>query len=212
MKRFVFVTNMGIRESSFKGRAMKIVTIPHWQPPSVSGQGRKNSYQMYFSPAYLARRGSQRFKLYDFTTTNSGTADSSGAKELESCYNIERRRSGTYVGESIDMERINGATSANVADYNTFVASGAAGGVLLGRDLGSQLAEVESPYYRPTRFDLAVWTEASLSPIDRECDYIRTTGLYLHNDNLSLHTGYYAAAGEDMSLMFFLAAPMLYES
>ena len=213
MKRFIFVTNVSHEESSYKGRIIQRVTIPHWQPPSVSGQDRKNNYQMYFSPAFLARRGGQRFKCYNFQSTNGIINDNNSRKETESAYNIERKRSATYVGEAYALTRLNDTSAVvNAATYNTHVASGAAGGALVGYGLGHELIEVESPYYKPTRFDLSMWTEASLTPLDDGVDYLRFTSVMSANDNCTKHFAYYAAAGEDMSLMFFLAAPVIYET
>lgn len=213
MKRFIYVTNVAHEESSYKGRLIQRVTLPHWQPPSVSGQNRKNNYQMYFAPAFLARRGSQRFKCYNFQSTNGITTDTNSRKEAESAYNVERKRSATYIGEAYNITRLNDTSSTvNASTYNTHVSSGAAGGAVVGYDLGHELIEVESPYYKPLRFDLSVWTEASLTPLDDGVDYLRFTSVMNANDNCTKHFAYYAAAGEDMSLMFFLAAPVIYSS
>lgn len=212
LKRFIYVASVGNRTPN-KARLIKRVTIPHWQPPSVSGQSRKNNYQMYFSPAFLARRGSNRFKLFDWIGTNTGVTDTLDDKIVNSATSVERKRDASgYTGESYAVSLLNAGQADNDTAFNRHVSSGAAGGAVLGRSLGADLIEIESPYYKPARFDLAVWTEASLTPIETGSDYIRITGERLNNDNQTYHTGYYAAGGEDIALMFFLAAPVLYSS
>jgi hypothetical protein len=207
VKRFTYSTTL-INDVNANGAHLLTYTIPHWPSVSSSASALKNTYLSYFTPCFLAKRGGMRFKVYDWVTGDSGTAGPTSS--VSTATNMDRMYSTTYVGYGSSNASLASNTSTI---YDDGVAGGYAGGTLSGAGLGDRLVEVEAPYYQAVRFQVAQHIAESNSAIDLGNNYLRYTKAYFnanatHNCRLSI----YAAAAEDMSLMFFLACPVLYEA
>jgi hypothetical protein len=206
LKRYSY-SNTLTSTSTSNGVILHAYTVPHWPSVSQTNWGLKNTYVSYFSPCYLAKRGGMRYKMYFWQVgATNNTPDVRGSITST---NVERLWSPTYVGYTGTSSNMN---NVSASPYDNAVAGGSSGGLLLGAGLGDSLAEVESPYYQNVRFQLAQFFGTSNSPIDVGNNYVRFTKTANGATNVSGRLSIYQAAAEDTSFMFFLAAPVLYES
>jgi len=206
IKRFSYANTL-TSEVGNNGSNLNIFTIPHWPSVSQTNWGLKNTYVSYFSPCYLAKRGGMRYKSY-FWQVGSGTGTPNSAA-TDTSTQAERLWSSSYVGYSSQVVNLNGDSALS---YDQNVAGGASGGLLLGAGLGDKLVEVESPFYQNVRFQLAQFFGNANSPIDVGNNYVRITKKAYMNASVSGRLSIYQAAAEDTSFMYFLAAPVLYET
>jgi hypothetical protein len=208
VKRFSYARTL-THNTANNGLRICTANIPHWPQVSQSAWDLKNSYTSYFMPAFLAKRGGTRKKIYFWVGGDSSTGNPTNSSFYSSAVNVDRRYSETHIPYNITDDAVADTTGVL---YNNHVAGGYAGGMLAGANLGEGLQEVESPYYQNVRFQLGLFIGDSLSPIDPGDNYIRATRVNNMNTAWNARCSIYEAAADDMSLMWFLAAPVLYEN
>jgi len=208
VKRFTYQNTL-VKKLTANGQVHVMFTVPHWPAVAETGWGLKNTYSAYFAPCYLAKRGGMRYKTY-FWAGGESSAASPGPTAVPQTVFADRVYSTSFVGYTgteTNMDQI------GVSNFDAAVPGGYSGGIIAGRGLGNEMIEVESPYYQNVRYQLGQYFDHSASTIDVGNNYLRFGTVFsglnaAHTVKLSI----ISAAAEDYSLMFFLAAPVLYET
>jgi hypothetical protein len=158
-----------------------------------------NTYLNYFTPAFVGRRGSIRYKhTYDSALSNvMGRLSVSRAPDVS-----------TYSTSDFELAQESATVSRNHRDL-TFPSKGYAGVALTSNHIVGCL-ETDVPYYAPVRFSFArrkeINTGLALDYTDEA--FIAEEFPRCHDSVTALSR--YVAAGEDYCLFLFIGVPVIY--
>ena len=156
----------------------------------------------YFTPAFVCRRGSMRWKALNTTTTGNG-------KDGYGRFSVTRLANPSPFGTGSFDQPVQTSTETEKQIFaNAALNSGVAGQATTHCDVMPTL-EYELPYYREARFDPARaanfttstfnWNSAHRLDLD-----VHDNGAWRHRMDL------FCSTGEDFSLCMYLSPPILY--
>ncbi|APG78551.1 hypothetical protein 2 [Wenzhou picorna-like virus 20] len=200
------VTHMNVPiTGAFGGGSEQVrMYFPHFTAEVLRGapDSRRNSYESYLAPCFLAKRGGMRYKIYfsQSNTTNATTTSGYAA--------ISRGSSDATVAGNPTV------TLADNPSRNSILSAFPSGaqGMQLTEVSYNPTLDIEAPFYSSTRFNLACDLTNLTSPYNLTKNTTMDEILYVRVDMYGFNAGSWKytihnSVGEDYSLMCFQAPP-----
>lgn len=187
--------------------------VPMYSPLPITGFVRRHSFQSYISPMYLMMRGSSRWKLFNISPQTNAQNGWAGAM-----YAFFQRES--YYGPT-PPDTIQGllGSTATTEQIATFMPHGY-NGVAIESVVTQPFLTAQLPFYSNTRFALAVNTlnvsgsahEALVQNYTMDQVLYGSYKAYTTGSNVGAGNQLYEyySVGDDFTLSFFLAPPIVY--
>lgn len=220
VKRYTMVMVGDAASNDASANAMWFMqrNVPFYSHLPITGKTRRHTYQSYLAPMYLLRRGSTRWKLFPMWLPASGSTSNGLATYA---YGWMQRES--YYGSSPPNTVISGllCSSASSAQMTAFVPGGY-NGCHMANGNTEPFMNAQLPFYSNSRFDLAVNPLNVGSSSGEPLVQNATMNQILYGSfrflgavsNASANPGsqivHYFATGDDFTLSFFLAPPVVY--
>lgn len=197
------IVELNTATTAASSNSAQIVNLyfPHFAPENLAGAtNRRNCYESYFSPAFLAKRGSMRWKVYVSDVINTGFVGVLTVQRASSQTTVvgASTASGTITGSGIINDWPSGVDGMDVTECQY-----------------KPVVDYQMPFYSNTRFNLAcsitnmsAAKSITKNPTMNEILYSRVTyeGINAQRWLYMAH----ASVGEDYALLMFQAPPTIW--
>lgn len=215
LKRPTIVFNDFTESAPGGGLSRELISwnLPHFAPENIrpallSNHQRRNCYESFLAPAFLAKRGSMRWKVGTTYATNQGGANG----QANGLLIISRRVTETPVTINASAFNVDTATMGQLIGQ---MSSGTEG-IDMTLESVRPSVDVQVPFYSNTRFALA----CSITNVDLSQNIVKnptmndipyeTVNYIRYGASIAIQTTL-CSVGEDYSLFMYQAPPTLWE-
>lgn len=214
LKRPTIVFNDFTNKPAGGGLSRELVSwnLPHFAPENIrpallTGHKRRNCYESYLAPAYLAKRGAMRWKVGTTYATNQGGANA----QQNGLLIISRRVTDTPLSINSSLFNVDTSGSGVLID----LMSSGTEGIDMSSETIRPSVDIQAPFYSNTRFALA----CSVTNVDATQNLVKNPTMndipYERVDymrfgaSIAIQTTL-CSAGEDYALFMYQAPPTLW--